>query len=336
MKCWRRTGEFATMLPTDSALIQLPTSMEEKIPLDADHSAIVKFNARSSLGYKHARARLLQFEKKGPEVVRTRFRKLCGTKSPLGEADDWIRKKPYALERLQIERLSGAMLPMEQCYINLAIIKQMPREAEHRGKAEAMRNSSFSLLARQKVQTPEVSAHVDLAAIFNKSDNQDKQPRRILIQGQAGVGKTTLCKKIVHDFTHGTETALHKSWALLFDRLLWVPLRNLKRKPALVYTYEDLFYQEFFSRGGRGKDLRLTSELVREVADTYGQRTLFLLDGLDEISYDLGNDSEMTIFLMNISNNPNVIIASCPNAHLPDSVAKPDLNLETLDFTRTR
>jgi hypothetical protein len=58
---------------TDSALLQLPDSMEEKISLDADHSTIVKFDTRNSQGYTSARDRLVQFERDAPSVVAARF-----------------------------------------------------------------------------------------------------------------------------------------------------------------------------------------------------------------------------------------------------------------------
>ena len=60
-------------METDSALLQLPDSMEDKIPLDADHSMIVKFDSRNSQGYSSARDRLLQFDRDAPSVVVARF-----------------------------------------------------------------------------------------------------------------------------------------------------------------------------------------------------------------------------------------------------------------------
>lgn len=42
--------------------------------------------------------------------------------SLLEQADNWIRTKHYSADRLQIERLSGNVLPLDKCYINLAII----------------------------------------------------------------------------------------------------------------------------------------------------------------------------------------------------------------------
>jgi hypothetical protein len=60
-------------MDTESALLQLPDSIEEKVPLDADHSTIVKFDTNYSRGYTSARDRLVQFERDAPNVVAARF-----------------------------------------------------------------------------------------------------------------------------------------------------------------------------------------------------------------------------------------------------------------------
>ncbi|KAH8689250.1 hypothetical protein GQ44DRAFT_637548 [Phaeosphaeriaceae sp. PMI808] len=72
-KRWKRTGDFVTAVDADSALLQLPDSMEEKIPLHADHSQVVKFNARNDQGYRSAIDKLKQFERDAPSMVAARF-----------------------------------------------------------------------------------------------------------------------------------------------------------------------------------------------------------------------------------------------------------------------
>ena len=47
--------------------------MEDKIPLDADHSMIVKFDNKNNRGYTSARDKLRQFEQDAPSVVAARF-----------------------------------------------------------------------------------------------------------------------------------------------------------------------------------------------------------------------------------------------------------------------
>lgn len=62
-----------TAVDSDSALLQLPDYMENKIPLHADHSMIVKFDNRNAPGYRSALHKLKQFEQDAPTVVEARF-----------------------------------------------------------------------------------------------------------------------------------------------------------------------------------------------------------------------------------------------------------------------
>ncbi|KAL1637636.1 hypothetical protein SLS58_009239 [Diplodia intermedia] len=70
---WQRTGSFATAVGTDSALLNLPDHMEEKIPLPSDHSMMVKFDSRDSKGYQVAISRLRRFEKDAGAAVSARL-----------------------------------------------------------------------------------------------------------------------------------------------------------------------------------------------------------------------------------------------------------------------
>jgi hypothetical protein len=70
---WARTGDFVTTVDPGSALLQLPDYLEEKIPLHADHSAIVKFDMRAAPGYRSVADRLRQFELEAPDIIASRF-----------------------------------------------------------------------------------------------------------------------------------------------------------------------------------------------------------------------------------------------------------------------
>ncbi|KAL5085051.1 hypothetical protein Trisim1_010951 [Trichoderma cf. simile WF8] len=70
---WERTGDFITKVDNDSALLQLPDFMEDKIPLDSDHSMMVKFGNRNDTGYTSALDKLQQFEQEASSVVKARF-----------------------------------------------------------------------------------------------------------------------------------------------------------------------------------------------------------------------------------------------------------------------
>ncbi|KAJ6003887.1 hypothetical protein N7540_013169 [Penicillium herquei] len=70
---WKRTGDFMTTVSADSALLQLPDHVEDKVPLHADHSMVVKFDTRNAAGYRTALDKLRQFLQDAPSVVAARF-----------------------------------------------------------------------------------------------------------------------------------------------------------------------------------------------------------------------------------------------------------------------
>jgi hypothetical protein len=70
---WGRTGSYITAIDTDSAALQLPSQMETRIPLHADHSKIVKFDSKNASGYKFALEKLREFVMDAPIVVEKRF-----------------------------------------------------------------------------------------------------------------------------------------------------------------------------------------------------------------------------------------------------------------------
>ncbi|KAK7430467.1 hypothetical protein QQZ08_002986 [Neonectria magnoliae] len=287
------------------------------LPLSRPHRTMNKFQGGDA---DHDYARVSQKTREYLETIREG--------SLLKRADDYMRKNHYTLDRLRIERLSGDLLSMEQCYINLAIVEQ-PSQDGRRPKGEG--DSPFGFFARQRVKTPYKEAQVELAKIFNDRKGRDgrtMQPRRILIRGRAGVGKTTLCKKMVHDFTRGTQTELHDSWMNLFDRILWVLLRHLKGRPGQGYNHEKLFYDEYFCPQGSESGHCLAAELSKAL----NGRTLFILDGLDEVSGEWNSGDDMFGYLERLLNHPSGIITSRPTGTLPPSLKPIDLELETVGF----
>ncbi|KAH9435380.1 hypothetical protein MCOR02_004320 [Pyricularia oryzae] len=240
-------------------------------------------------------------------------------------ADEWILKNHYP-NRLKIERLSGELLSMDQCYVNLAILERpgrgLGRLDKQPGEDTPPQTSPFSMFAILKTETPDKNIQVQLPTLFNPRkgrENHPTRPKRILIRGQAGIGKTTLCKKIVHDFI------FCHIWKDLFDRILWVPLRVLKGKPD--YTLECLFLQQFFAETSDREDF---AKQLEKTVEREKERTLFVLDGLDEVSEGLISGNERYRCLKSLLNQPNVIITSRPSALFED--LSPDLELETIGF----
>jgi hypothetical protein len=263
-------------------------------------------------------------EDRGFLAVSAEISKMCTIEEPLfKQAVNYLRDKCYSESKLKIIRLSGAILSIDQCYINLVIVENVRTYKASKNATE--RSSPFSFLARQKVETPNESLQVSLADIFNSrgdSDAPGNPPRRILIRGRAGVGKTTLCKKIIHDFNQS------RLWEGLFDCILWVPLRNLKGRKGSGYNFEKLLFDEFFASSGN----ELGQRFSKEMGTTRPQKNiLFVLDGWDEVAQLAETDQDMFVFLEELLGLPNIIITSRPSASLPPGV-NVHLELETIGF----
>ncbi|KAF8915623.1 hypothetical protein BGZ58_005447, partial [Dissophora ornata] len=151
--------------------------------------------------------------------------------------------KTYYAPYLFILRVSGDELDLETCFVNLAIVeapaqRQMEKQYLKEQAAVFHRIQSFEAVERADMQSS-----IPLEQLFNKrrlrGGNEDI-PKTILVQGRAGIGKTTLCKKLV--LAH--QTGL---WRDRFDTLLWFPLRQLKAFKAR--TLEGLLREKFFTQG---------------------------------------------------------------------------------------
>ncbi|THC91705.1 hypothetical protein EYZ11_008830 [Aspergillus tanneri] len=240
-------------------------------------------------------------------------------------ADMQIREYYRQGRQLEIRRLSGSLLDMDQCYINLAVIEHSRGDDKDRldNTKTEQRQSAFTLFNRLKVQTPNTDKSVTLPKLFDERKSPDgtmARPKRILIRGRAGVGKTTLCKKIVHDFLYA------RLWAEYFDRILWMPLRRLKGTLSLDKLLEEYLALE------SDRDC-LVLALRKTIFDPIDKRTLLLLDGLDEICGERQDPGiDLAEKLTSLLNRPNVIITSRPYAvNLPD-LNPFDLELETVGF----
>jgi GTPase SAR1 family protein len=247
-----------------------------------------------------------------------------------------MRNNCYSQEMLSIKRLSGDSLSMDRCYINLTLVEQWGENIDiSSGKdgKSLLQSSPFSLDARLMIETPHEDLLVTLPKLFDRRKNPSgnlQQPKRILIRGRAGVGKTTLCRKIVHDVVHGD------MWKDMFQRVIWVQLRDLIPLSKENYTLDGMFQHILFQECTSG-DL-LYKRLAQHIGQAGSGETLFLLDGLDEVS-DIAMRREQSVqhpghaFLKGLLNKTFVIITTRPHTALPSECKKPDLELDTVGFS---
>ncbi|CRG84914.1 hypothetical protein PISL3812_02086 [Talaromyces islandicus] len=223
--------------------------------------------------------------------------------------------------RLMIQRLSGRTLDMGSCYVNLSII-------EGSAVLPEVSPENSGIASRKPLEAPATDSikDIQLHELFqeqNLRDNRTGRPKRILIRGYPGVGKTTLCKKIIHDFFHN-----QLPWD--FDRIVWIPLRELQNQSSL----EDFLEQKFFAFQPEQKIL--DNALKRILFAQSDPRTLYLLDGFDEIARDVSSEEKQKEDLSKmfgfLRDRENVIITSRPYAVNPSTFSNIDLELETVGF----
>ncbi|KAL6821770.1 hypothetical protein J3E69DRAFT_367941 [Trichoderma sp. SZMC 28015] len=76
-KSWERTGPEVMMVPQNSAIYAGPNEKPyDQLPIEADHSEIVKFSDTSNSDFIIVQSRIEKWVKKAPAVVRERFRRL--------------------------------------------------------------------------------------------------------------------------------------------------------------------------------------------------------------------------------------------------------------------
>ncbi|KAL7270570.1 hypothetical protein RUND412_006716 [Rhizina undulata] len=71
---WKRTGDYKTTLDTDSALLHLSKLLEETIPVDSDHTSMVKFEDNLDTTYRYVVERIAKYVETASDHVKERFR----------------------------------------------------------------------------------------------------------------------------------------------------------------------------------------------------------------------------------------------------------------------
>ena len=158
-------------------------------------------------------------------------------------ADLMIREYYTEGRRLRNEKLSGKALPMSQCYINLAIIQHRTDQSS-KGAAGEQNSSPFSLFTRLNTIDPPEEIRTSLPMLFSPRKQRDgiaRPPKRLFIEGQAGIGKTTLCRKMVYDYIH------NNMWVDLFGPVNLDTFAQAEESIKSGLQFEGALIQRIFS-----------------------------------------------------------------------------------------
>ena len=129
--------------------------------------------------------------------------------------------------------------------------------------------------------------------IFQPRSHSSKQ-RRILIEGQAGVGKTTFASLMVYDWACRNPNLQH------FELVLFIELKQVKGN-----LKSDIFELLF------PRDFSLSVDYIFQYIISNQEKVLFILDGYDEVNPSQLQDVE-DLILGKIFRNATVIVTSRP------------------------
>jgi HEAT repeat protein len=160
--------------------------------------------------------------------------------------------------------------PIEQSYINLAIVKAKDQYEKEKQLGNAGHNNdimgSFEEIYGMKTA-------IDVKNIFDTLKNEEKQ---VLVFGRAGIGKSTFCRYVAYQWATGSYWSQYKLLALIPLRRL-TPNRYPILPPGQNYSLIDLIKKEVFPYDLSENDERL----LKKQFDA--KKTLWILDGYDEI-----------------------------------------------------
>ncbi|KAG0206291.1 hypothetical protein BGX28_002237 [Mortierella sp. GBA30] len=234
----------------------------------------------------------------------------------------------YYAPSLSILRVSGKTLDLETCYVNLAIVEAPTQREKEKQDLKEQAAVFHRIPSFEVVEGTNVQSSILMEQLFNKRklrNGKEDIPKRILVQGRAGIGKTTLCKMLVHAHQTGL-------WRGRFDSVLWLPLRQLRASTSR--SLEDLFLEKIFIGQALEQDRVELAQALAKCAQK--GRVLFVLDGLDEIVTETESEegNALRFFLRILLEQQHVVITSRPSGVDPKLLASIDLELETIGFSQ--
>ncbi|KAG0008246.1 hypothetical protein BGZ80_003657, partial [Entomortierella chlamydospora] len=241
------------------------------------------------------------------------------TQASLDTVQEALRS--YYEPSLFIQRVSGKRMDLVSCYINLAIVEARGQREKDKQGLRAQEVAFQRMSSYERIEGTNLDSSIPLDELFNKRElrnGNNDVPKTVLIHGRAGIGKTTLCKKLVH-------LSLNGQWRDRFDAVLWLPLRELKFYKSR--NLEGLLSEKYFSRYSNLESTSLARTLFSQVQNG---KVLFVLDGLDELQ--AADDPPLDSFLTQLLSQQHIVITSRPSGVDNSILSSIDLELETVGF----
>ena len=171
--------------------------------------------------------------------------------------------------RIQRFKNPAKSFPIEDSYINLAIVEIKEQQEKEKKLSNAKNNDKMMDTFEEIYRT---KSPINVKDLFEYCKGQLRQ---VLVFGRAGIGKSTFCQYVAHEWARGTLWPEYDLVVLFSLRLLTKELYPLPSFDS--YSLSDVVEREYFSHGLCDKEKEiLTNQLSR-------LKVLWLLDGYDEI-----------------------------------------------------
>ena len=230
-------------------------------------------------------------------------------------------------------------IDLDEIFINLAIVletEQREKETQHwhqtdgeqdKHPASGIKPSPLGILEHyEDIYAAKQPVAIETLFDQRKFGNQIINPKRLLLLGRAGIGKTTLCRYVAYRWAHANNT--QRLWTDRFEYVFYFSLKELVTRYELneSYSLADILYKEVFHA------LDLTFEQARQfcqqvVRGASSDKVLFVFDGYDEVAA-----AGYSVIKLLLEQVPRYLITSRPYVHLIQD-KKIDLVLETIGFT---